>query len=52
MDKFKELSLEEKMEVNGGIFVVDDVIFWSLIGTGFASGVAAGISRKNRKEKK
>ena len=37
------------MKINGGLFVVDDAIFWSLVGAGFAAGVATGISRKNRK---
>ncbi len=49
MDEFNTLTDEEIMEVEGGIFGVDDVIFWTLVGAGFAGGIATGISRKNRK---
>lgn len=49
MDEFKRLTEKEIMEIEGGIFGVDDVIFWGLVGAGFAAGVATGISRKNRK---
>ena len=48
MDNLKELNFNEMQEISGGIFGVDDAIFWSLIGTGFAAGIATGISRKNR----
>ncbi len=36
------------MDIDGGIFGVDDAIFWALVATGFAAGVTVGISRKNR----
>lgn len=48
MCNLKELDLNEMREISGGIFGVDDAIFWSLLGTGFAAGIATGISRKNR----
>ena len=48
MKDLRELTKEEIMEIEGGIFGVDDVIFWGLVGAGFAAGVATGISRKNR----
>ena len=48
MENLKELNLNEMQEISGGIFGVDDAIFWSLVGTGFAAGIATGISRKNR----
>lgn len=48
-DKFEYLTEEEMLDVDGGIFGVDDAIFWGLVGAGFAAGIATGISRKNRK---
>ncbi len=48
-NEFKRLTENEIMEIEGGIFGVDDAIFWGLVGAGFAAGIATGISRKNRK---
>ena len=39
-------------DVEGGIFGVDDAIFWTLVAAGFAGGIATGVSRKNRKKQK
>ena len=50
MDNFKRLSMQELYDVEGGIFGVDDAIFWTLVAAGFAGGIATGVSRKNRKE--
>lgn len=49
MDNFKRLSMQELYDVEGGIFGVDDAIFWTLVAAGFAGGIATGVSRKNRK---
>ena len=48
MNRFIELSEKEKLKTFGGIFVVDDAIFWGLVGTGFAVGAKLGVNRKNR----
>ena len=40
----------ELYDVEGGIFGVDDAIFWTLVAAGFAGGIATGVSRKNRKK--
>lgn len=50
MGNFEILAEEEMLDIDGGIFGVDDAIFWGLVGTGFAAGIATGISRKNRKQ--
>ena len=50
MDNFKRLSMQELYDVEGGIFSVDDAIFWMLVAAGFTGGIATGVSRKNRKE--
>ena len=50
MDNFKRLSMQELYDVEGGIFGVDDAIFWTLVAAGFAGGIATGVSRKNRKK--
>lgn len=51
--EFMELSELEMYDVDGGVMFIDDVIFWTIVGgafaAGFAGGVAAGISRRNRK---
>ncbi|WP_455720511.1 hypothetical protein [Agathobacter sp.] len=47
---FMELTNENLIECDGGIFGVDDAIFWTLVAAGFAGGIATGVSRKNRKE--
>lgn len=31
MDNFKRLSMQELYDVEGGIFGVDDAIFWTLV---------------------
>ena len=49
-DNFKRLSMQELYDVEGGIFGVDDAIFWTLVAAGFAGGIATGVSRKNRKK--
>ena len=36
MDNFKRLSMQELYDVEGGIFGVDDAIFWTLVAAGFA----------------
>lgn len=50
---FAELSAAEMNEIDGGIFGVDDAIFWAVVGgcfvAGIGAGVAAGVSRRNRK---
>ncbi len=46
MDNFKRLSMQELYDVEGGIFGVDDAIFWTLVAAGFAGGIATGVSRK------
>ena len=38
MDNFKRLSMQELYDVEGGIFGVDDAIFWTLVAAGFAGG--------------
>ena len=48
MEKFVELSKNEKLNTNGGVLVIDDAIFWGLVGTGFAAGIKLGVNRKNR----
>ena len=50
MDNFKRLSMQELYDVEGGIFGVDDAIFWTFVAAAFAGGIATGVSRKNRKE--
>lgn len=49
---FEILLNEECFETSGGIFGVDDAIFWAVVGgcfvAGVGAGVAAGINRKNR----
>lgn len=50
MDNFKRLSMQELYDVEGGIFGVDDAIFWTLVAAGFAGGIATEVSRKNRKK--
>lgn len=50
MDNFKRLSMQELYDVEGGIFGVDDAIFWTFVAAGFAGGIATGVSRKNRKQ--
>lgn len=35
MDNFKRLSMQELYDVEGGIFGVDDAIFWTLVAAGF-----------------
>ncbi len=42
--------MQELYDVEGGIFGVDDAIFWTLVAAGFAGGIATGVSRKNRKK--
>ena len=48
--QLKRLSMQELYDVEGGIFGVDDAIFWTLVAAGFAGGIATGVSRKNRKK--
>lgn len=49
---FCEMNEGEMRELEGGILGVDDAIFWAVVGgaffAGFAGGIAAGISNKNR----
>lgn len=49
---FVDLSETEMNEVDGGIFGVDDAIFWAVVGgcfvAGIGAGVAAGVSKRNR----
>ena len=40
MDNFKRLSMQELYDVEGGIFGVDDAIFWTFVAAGFAGGIA------------
>ncbi len=35
MDNFKRLSMQELYDVEGGIFGVDDAIFWTFVAAGF-----------------
>lgn len=41
--------MQELYDVEGGIFGVDDAIFWTLVAAGFAGGIATGVSRKIEK---
>lgn len=50
MDNFKRLSMQELYDVEGGIFGVDDAIFWTLVQLVLQAGIATGVSRKNRKK--
>ena len=54
MENLVELSEKEKLEIIGGVFGVDDAIFWGLLCTGFATGAKLEMNRKNRavKERK
>ena len=49
MKEFKELSMNEMLEIDGGVFGIDDAIFWTLVGIGFGAGVGCAISRKSRR---
>lgn len=49
-EKFCVMTQEDELMVDGGIFGVDDAIFWTLVAAGFAGGIATGVSRKNRKK--
>lgn len=50
--EFLEMTNNELMTVEGGLFGVDDAIFWgavvAMFVAGAGAGVAAGVSRKNR----
>lgn len=50
--ELSDMTVNEMMSVEGGLFGVDDAIFWGCVITmfvgGTAVGVTAGISRKNR----
>ncbi len=52
MTKFTDLNTKELMNTDGGVFGIDDAIFWGAVVGMFAAGagcgVAAGVSRKNR----
>lgn len=45
---FDELSNSEQMEIDGGIFGVDDVAVATIFLAGAAIGAAIGCNRKNR----
>ena len=49
--QFIELTQEEMMKINGSVFLIDDAIFWKLVGIGVTAGVTVGINRKNREAK-
>jgi len=45
--QFTKLTKEEMIDINGGIFGIDDTIFGGLFIIGFSIGVLVGTNRKN-----
>lgn len=50
MEKFNMLSENELLDIDGGLFGVDDAAVASVFLAAMAIGAAVGVNRKNRKQ--
>jgi len=49
--QFTKLTKKEIINTNGGIFGIDDAVFWPLLVESFGIGFSIGTTIKQKKEK-